>query len=564
MLLMIVLFSSTGATFSAHGAALRQDETQEEARELDALATYLSYYQVAEGQITAFGNWHTEVWTTTAHLDTSYFRTVCNTVAVGALYKTARPDAVTPDVSWDRLKAMLVSVMQEYADNPTTPEGPSAKDGWGYGGIPNGPLQWDTGFVGYPCLMATALSWEHLTEMQQIHVSTVLQDLASRVYQERTVSFYTDLPTNCTNSLAEEASADAAFLAAASQFYRHDVTASQAWRERAQDLMQAVAFDQVNPREDCYAPQTGAYTDTVTNHGMYPHPNYGLSVTDNIARALLPWAAQGVTLKTNPVTDITPLDATAGNDRLYGTATDSPAKARQIYDANVAYVAVDSDFSLVGQTYQAAAITQTHPSNPITFTDRSYLGKSGVSDWAFGADFQSSSFALGAWLYRTYYRPYKLYLPLILANFSTTSTVRASMPRSPSALAIDKPAYLVENYRNLIEHQAMAPGYAYLPTRHIEGCGESAQLGSGWRHDYLTATCTALLQGPLVEYYVPSNLSLSGQVNTHFFLNSFGALNHVVAYMYVRSTPYWPVDASGSSTLPDFNAPLLAESSHPN
>ena len=247
-------------------------------------------------------------------------------------------------------------------------------------------------------------------------------------------------------------------------------------------------------------------------------------------------------MKTNPVTDITPLDAIAGNDRLYGTATDSPAKVRQIYDVNVAYVAVDSDFSLVGQTYQAAAITQTSPSNPIAFTDRSYLGKSGVSDWAFGADFQSSSFALGAWLYRTYYRPYKLYLPMILANMNLSGGARnwqsAAPSLTPTGAMADDPAYLVENYRNLIEHRATAPGYTYLPTRHIEGCGESAQLGSGWRHDYLTATCSALLQWPLVEYYVPSNLSLSGQVNTYFFLNSFGALNHIVAYMYVRSTPW--------------------------
>lgn len=561
-LLVGLLPTSTGAGALTPRAPQAADETSEEQKELDALGTYLAHYSVGTERITAFGPWHTQVWTSTGHLDTSYFRAICNTVAAGALYKAGRPDATIPDISWDRLRAMLVAVMQEYADHPNTPAGPEAQDGWGYGGTPGGALQWDTGFVGYPCTLAAALTWEQLAPSERTLVSSTLHDLASRVYAQRTVSYYTDQPLNCSNSLAEEASADAAFLATASQFYRSDPAIESAWRVRAQDLMQQVAFQQLNPREGCYPPPTGQYTDTVTNHAMYPHPNYGLSVTDNIARALLPWAAQGITLKTNPVGDITDLTSLSGNDQLYGTAPDSPEKTRRIYDANVAYVAVDSDFSLVGRTYHADTPTQTYPDDPITFTERGYLGAWGVSDWAFGADFQNSSFALGAWLYRTYYRPYVLYLPVLLAAAGPTDTTGPEHPvaavqrsAAPAALDAADTAYLLDTYRALIEHQHTAPGSAYLPARHVAGCGDSAELGAGWSHGYLTTTCDALLQGPLVQYYVTSTLTLSGQVNTHGFLNSFGALNHVVAYLYIRSTPYWPPDAQGNSTLPDLGNP---------
>ena len=507
-------------------------------KEFDALKTYLSYYRAANSQTTIFGPWRSAAYTygPGGYMDTGYYRAVCNTSAVGALVKTVEPG--NPNVDWERLRAMLHVVVDEYFVSPT---GSAGWGTWEYAGPDSqsagrvGQLHFTTGFVGYPCALAAGLMWNQLNGTEKSSVRNTLRHLASRLYQHRTTDYYSSKQT-CYDSPTEEASGDAAFLALMSQFDRDYWPYSEQWRIRAQELMDW-AFSHLNKVPGCAVPPNDVnqhyynYDDTASNHGMYPHPNYGLSVLNDVARAVLPWAAQGIHIQDNPsgVNFITSLSANSGsgNHRLFGGG---PDRFYTVHNANVHFIkgssggyapliSESSDFTFAGRTYHALNTNQY-----ADFASKSYLGVSGVSDWGFGADFQNGAFALAGWLDLTYY---------------------------PS------PGNGHDNYTRLLEHQRLDTGYGYLPTRHTSGCGSTPQTSmDGWSWDFLAASCGGGESriGPLVPFFVDlPPLTLGYQVNTHFFLNSFSALNHLVGYLYSKSLAYWPMDQNGNSTLPNFN-----------
>lgn len=499
----------------------------EASEEFVFLRAYVSAYHISQNQMTLFGDWRQNAWSLN-YVDTAYYRTVCNSAAVASMVARDEPDNV--DVDLARAKAILFAAISEYDDNPYSGAGPEALDGWGYPVPGNAAaLNFDTGFVGYPCLLAVALMWDALDGPERLRARGIFNDLADRLYQYRDLSFF-DNPAaySCGNSPAEEVSALASFLAALSQFDRNHPQATN-WRQRAQQLMD-YAFNKsttnsLNFRAGCNVPTDGgSYNNTVTNHRMYPHSVYGFSVINDVARALLPWSTQGITIQANPVANITDLDQSTGNDKLYGEGWGWPALA-SVYYANLAYVngvnangaMITADFSLRGNTYNASNLT-----NAIDFRQKSYLGVTGVSDWGFGLDFQNGALALAAWL---------------------------DMTVSPRL------GTYYYNYNRLRAYQAaQAPGLGYFPRLHNNGCaGPNQSALPNWSWGYLPGACPARMNGVLVPFFDGmATYQLSSQTNSHFFLNSFNAFNHLVAYLYMRN-PLWPPDLNGNSTLPDLS-----------
>jgi hypothetical protein len=389
--------------------------------------------------------------------------------------------------------------------------------------------------MGYPCTLAAALTWPSLDGSERLAVAAALRDLATRLYQARTADYYA-AHNVCGNTATEEAAADAAFLTAMSQFDR-DNPDSDAWRIRAQDLFQW-AFDNLNPVPGCPTPPNDVnqhyynYQYTSSNHNMYPHPNYALSVLHDSARAVMPWAAQGITLTADVsgINDITALSvgSGSGNHHLYGGDFSA---YENVYNSNLLFVADNSggpapvisdtsDFTFRGRTYNAFDFNDYRD-----FANQTYLGVAGVSDWGFGADFQNVIFGFTTWVSQT--------VSGTADNFGL-------------------------NYERLLNHQAFDVGYGYLPTQPNTGCGPEPEYAAGaWTWGYLGASCGGTQADgdtprPLVVFFGGAYpLTRSGQINTHLFLNSFGAFNHLVAYLYMKS-PYWPPDAEGDSTLPNF------------
>ena len=496
-------------------------------QEFGFLQGYVAAYKVSETQLTAFNQWRQNAWASPP-VDTAYYRAVCNTAAVAALVKQEEP--TNPNVDLSRAAAMLMAVIREYDDNPYSASGPEARDGWGFPvANDDATLNFDTPFVGYPCAVAAALLWPQLTSTEHTQVRVMLDSFAERLRQYRDVSFFISNAAhfNCGNSPAEEVAAYASFLATMSQFHRTHPQAI-AWRTTAQGLMD-YAFnhattDSLNLRPGCSIPMGGSsFTNTVTNHRVYPHAVYGFSVLNEISRALLPWSAQGITLINNPVTNISSLDASLGNDKLYGTGF-AASSATALYFANMAYLnganstgaVTTTDFTLRGNVYDALNINDV-----IDFQQKSYLGRAGVSDWGFGLDFQNGAHAWMAWIDMT--------VNPTLGNF-------------------------YYNYGQLITYQlAQGASKGYFPGVHANSCAGPVQNSAvGWQVSYLPETCNARLNGILVPFYDGyTTFQLANQVNTHLFLNSFSAFNHLVAYFYMRPA-FWPPDSNGISTLPDF------------
>jgi hypothetical protein len=514
-----------------------------DSREFLCLKQFLSYYKQANAQMSAFGPWHGAAWNFTGfgYPDNGYFRAVCNSAVVGAIVKRHEPS--NPDASWERLKALVLAVVGEYR---TGPKGVAGWGYWPYDVDQQRQLHPAAGFVGYPCALAAALLWDGagarqpgFSASEKQAIRTVLRDLAERISTYHTPAYYGAIQS-CGNSATEEASGDGAFLAIMSQFDRTHA-ASRRWLGAAQANLQW-AFGNLNTRGanlgSCGVPPNDVnghpygYRFTSTNHLMYPHPNYGLSVVNDAAAALVPWSGQGITVgpASSRVNGITSLDtlSDAGNASLYGGSVEL---CYTVYNANIVFlhgcdrvaqpnVPAGCDFTFQGYTYNSRDLSHYRD-----FRTQSYLGRAGVSDWGFGAEFQNAAFAFTAWLDETYF-------PTLGSGYY--------------------------NYEKLLAYQISAPGMAYLPTQH-PAPGSAGPQQTGWEWGYLASSRPGSqpsdITRPLVNFFLTTAefppLTLNGQINTHFFLNSFSALNHAVAYL-TRGEPYWPPDGAGNSTLPDF------------
>ncbi len=502
--------------------------------ELQALRTYVMYYHMSsrhEMPTTAFSPWRSFVWANSPPSDPgvvmNYYRTVANSAAVAAMVKQLDPE--NPHCDIPRAVALLMAVLNEYTAFELNGQ---PKIGWGR--TQGEALGFLNESPGGPCIIAAALLWRFLDPGQRQIVRNVIADLANRVVAQRSVAFYSQFhfgPDPNTNYIsdtkAEEASISGSFLALASQFYRSHPNSGQ-WLSRANELMRW-SFDVYEQADADYL---------VANHGMRFSPSYGISALNEAARAILPWAGQGISL--TRTTGLPPgIPPIAGaNANLYGADV---MRFFELMRSQVNYIhgVTRSNYGVPiippwsDLSFQGVTLQSTNMSNVIDFRQRAYMGVSGVSDFGTGADFQNGAFALGAWIDVTVF----------------------PSPGTPDA-----------NYATILRSQSMDAGYGYLQTVFSGGCDNASVPAdgnpAGWTWGFLPASCPAPNAGRLVPFF-PDGTGYSGtphltranQINTHFFLNSLSAINHVVGYIYARGIdgrPFWPVGADGQSTLPDF------------
>ncbi len=482
------------------------------------LKKYTEYYRSGtNGNLTLFGPWRSHVLPNgTFNGDTTYHRTVCNTVAVSAIVKEQEPG--NPNIDWTRLADMLNAVMVDYALG-------SGK-GWGSGGNDGGAsgLYWSTPSIGYPCAVATAIMWNKsaFDQTKRNLAVSVLRDLANRVSTGRTNTYY-DSKHTCADSWVEVAANDAAFLAVMSQFDRGNAAASD-WLASARRIMRW-AYDHQTPA-GCPAPNSENYTNLITNHGMYPNPYYSMAIVMETSRALMPWLAQGMVIQSNAsgITGIPALGLSSGNQDLYGGDISRP---HRIYDSVNRYVNLGGNLAFLGTTYN---VTNNFASS-ISFSSKYYYGRSGVIDWGTGVEILNAAFVYPLFLDFTFY---------------------------PS---VENGAI---NYWRLLNYENSQPNKGYLPPPGPSPCSTSpippsvwspSATPPSWGTSFLSSACAARGNATLVPYFDPTVPNTAEQVNTHFFLNSFKAFNHLVSYLIMKAHPgtnQWQPNGS-TSTLPLFS-----------
>jgi hypothetical protein len=300
---------------------------------------------------------------------------------------------------------------------------------------------------------------------------------------------------------------------------------------------------------------------------MYPHPNYALAIMNDTARALLPWLAQGVRVQNDSsgIHGIRALSPTAPdpdnrNRHLYGGFIGRPY---DVYNRTMRYVdgsnlasapilAMNTNLGFIEQTYKSETTPVGEPfgvtDSPIDFQSKWYMGRRGVADWGIGVDLQNAALMYPSFLDYTYYVS-----PLSLQG-----------------------GYI--NYRRALSYEMAHAYHSYLPPNpNSPACSpsdapdhnwDSTFVSSTWNGQFLTAACETGVQ-LLVPFYEPwSKPSIAKQVNTHFYLNSFKAMNHAVSYLimkgvgYPDATPYWPPNGTKSS-LPNFSNTALVSDFDP-
>jgi hypothetical protein len=249
----------------------------------------------------------------------------------------------------------------------------------------------------------------------------------------------------------------------------------------------------------CPLPAGESFAGTVTNHALLPNPAYGASLLVDAGASIMPFVNESV-----PV----PLELIGG----------STASLLGVYQGLLRFteggqgeiVADGSDFGFTGTAYQVLDAVGTRGGS-INFQNVSYLGRRGVGDWGFGADFQNSGFAAAA-----------------EAELLTHAVAPAPVDSTHKCLL---------NYQKHLAHP-----YGYLPATHANACSGAAadRNVANWQWDPLAASCD---DGGL--YYSVSFFgaratdTINEQINSHLFLNSFKALNHVVALLLAHPG-LWP------------------------
>lgn len=438
------------------------------ANELACMRTFLSLYPQTYNSPN-MGPWCLAAWQLAGYPDNSYYRTLGNAAAVGGLEYALNPGNPNIDLRH------LINITMQVADHYGT-------QNWGTGwqtytgAYKNaGGLFIVTSAIAYDLAIAAAMLWPHLTAAQRTAIRNVLRAVADRLLANRSLAYYS-ANNNLGDTTVEEATSDASFLAIMSQFDPSYANAP-AWLNNSQAFF-TWAFNNIGP---------GLSAD---NHGFNPNVIYAWSLFSDLARAVLPWAAQDT---------LTPA-------LLQNFLGGSFAQFQNVYNAQLPYVNL-SNFTLTG------TVTSSYTAATELMQSHVYLGRTGVSDWGFGGEFQNSAWSIAAYL----------------ANQGTA------------------PASYATNYNALETFQGGAQSCAYFPTQHSIGCASTPLISTlgGWSWTPFTQTCDAGSISFLSTYFGPTSATLSDQTNSHYFLNSFKAMNHLASYMIDRVGPFW-------SPLPNF------------
>lgn len=489
--------------------------------ELSLINQFFSYYPQGAGYVNeplcALSPYEATAWAGTAYPDTGYYRALLHNAVAGLILNER---ILNKDrVNLTRLLTLYQRVLSHYAHGPD-----NNQSGWGFfwgdstaGALGARQLTAHTDFVGSPLALATALFWPYLSWEDRLQAKTLLRNFADRLLSWRTQTYYNSLQS-IDNTLSEEAAACASFLALMSQFDPSYPNASS-WLARAKLLMtwayaNSFARRLVPPNDLNQHPAN--YAGTLANHNMFPHPLYGFSLLVESALAVLPWAASGGAERVH-------LSLPA----LYGS---SAAHAYTVYVNNLAFVNGCSNTGVLAPTTTRRLRGYTYPANQLSWSSTPPQPKpfalisydcsgltpaAGCSDWGGGIDFQNAAFALVAWLDETFY-------PSLGIGYY--------------------------NYQTILATQENDPGCGYLPTNFVNG---------NWQWAYLPTTLGGSMPTdgtrPLLNFFYPAGsfppLTLAGQINTHYFINSYTAYNHAVAWL-LRSS-YWNVTLGGKP-LPNF------------
>lgn len=441
--------------------------------ERSILQQYSTLYPENEVCTVNWGQWCSAAWNLD-YPDGGYHRAIGNRVSVLGLIKLLDPSSPNADIK--NLVQQLMSIVTDY-DLASYGAG---RVGWktysgGYKQV--GGLFFIASVIGFVISIGSSMLWPYLTAGQRTQVRSVVRNLADRLVAAHTVSYYNSV-NFVGDTAGEEASSDGAFLSVASQFDPGYVNAG-AWLTAAHTAFQWAI-----------APGNGmnsvAHPYLSNNHNIDPYPIYAQSVLADLARALIPWSAT----KT----------LTLG---VFNSFVSTSA-FNNVYNALAAWTNT-SDWSHTG------TVTSLVDASTINIASKCYMGRCGMSEWGFGADFQNGMYSLASWL--------------------------AEQGASPSSYATD--------YASLLGWQSGRPALGFLPTRHANnGAGPVQTTLSGWNWTPCVTTYHGVTRIS-VDYFVQIPTDLASQSNSHTYLNSFSAMHHIAAYLIQRATPLW-------TTLPDF------------
>lgn len=432
-------------------------------KEYEYMKKFLDYYAH-----TNYGQWRQEAIKDTNNIDSNYFRTVCNVASVATLYGIVEGKDPSYFVEYeDRIMAVF--------------------DDYKYWGNSDNQGFWAAPIPGYNCAIAASLMWDKFStntawdkysgntgrtpSQKRTQIRSTLIDLAEKIERKYNTDKLKALHATTIkegNTQAEEAAWNAAYLALVSQLLPNS---GGKYLEEAKKLSEFSVSHCSN--------ETACVLDEnflAKNHGVKPHPLYGISVIMFNARGGLPFFVFGAHNR-----DAIPRELRMLSRSVYNLVN--------TFEANFEY-ANFYDMSLMGR------ITENQHLQGILknrYEDNTYLGIRGVCEWGMGADYNISPFA---------------YLHV---NDKYNSNGYQS---------VNGPYF----YFILSQDRKLNSGKLYLPPV-IEG-GKTSYKTLHWAR-----------QAPIGLMLNPS-VSEDTRINTHFFLNSMKAFEHLVSYLYLNNHNY--------------------------
>ena len=432
---------------------------------------------------TRYGDWRSYATGDMKGAGDSYgnmYRTQCNTAAVAALN--------------GKLTNKPLSYYYNLADQIT-----SIFDDHYYWNDTAKNDQWVRGVTAYPCVIAASLLWDKLsantdwdrfigkTNRSVEEKKTMMRNAIAATAQ----SIYSDYPDPEKkyatveeaqraygpggNSQAEEAAWNAAFLAMASNMLPNH-SSKAAWENHAKNMM---VFSYKSCADAATCPIGADFR--VINHGVNPQPQYGMSVIMLNARAALPYYVFGGFDRERIPSEF----------RMLGVNKSSVYTAVNVFEFQSS--AIDySTMSLSGPyTYQGGSGN---------YTGQTYGNQTGVSEWGYGADMNVSPFAY-------------MYAVADLTNWNGYQSTQGP----------------VQAYIDAEKSKALS-NTLYIPT--------ITNAQGKWVYEYVDSARRAKL-GYMVNFGGGfSNATNDERINTHFFLNSLKAFEHMISFLYLNNQNY--------------------------
>ncbi len=467
---------------NANLSASRISQTSFAENEKTFMARFLGWYSrvdAATGRLltTTYGAWRSR--TISSGDRTTYYRTVCNTAAVAAVNGkvTNKPNAYFYNIA-DQVTAVF--------DDHRYWSG-----------------SWQKGAVGYPCAVAASLLWDKFSaatpwdraignpNRSVAAKKTMIRDAIASTAN----SLYSDFPDPDNrystveqaqavygprgNSQAEEAGWNAAFLAMAANMLPTNSSKTN-WENRAKSM---AVFSYKNCTDNTRCPLGADFR--VVNHEVNPQPQYGMSVIMNGARAGLPYFVLNGFNRDNIPSEF----------RILGANRSAVYTLTNVFEFQSSLIDFNTMSMRGSYTYKdSSRVTRTG-----NYSGQNYGNQTGVGEWGYGADMNVSPFAY-----------------MYVSDLYNSNGYRST--QGPIQAYIDA------------ERAKAVANKLYLPT-----LPNSSGNGS---YSFVDAS-----KGVDIAFMVNfgggvTSASSDVRLNTHFFLNSLKAFEHMVGYLYLNNRNY--------------------------